>query len=222
MRENIIQAGATKEDGRTYIPYDWYTSGMPGNITFETNVYIDTSYGFAAFHSEKQNAMRIGEGTGCYDRSSFITGKDGEISIGSFTILNGTTIISNKKIEIGSHCMLAWGSVITDTWLPVYGNSVLNRQSILKKASQHSNRMLSACSIPEPVILEDNCWIGFGSVILPGVRIGRGAIVGSKTIISQDVPPYAVIVGEPARIIKYLDADDTEEAKQHALKKYTK
>ena len=70
---------------------------------------------------------------------------------------------------------------------------------------------------PKPVVIEENVWVGFEAVILPGVTIGRGAIIGSKSIIAQDVPPYAVMVGNPGRIIKYLDPTDTPELKQKAI-----
>lgn len=59
-------------------------------------------------------------------------------------------------------------------------------------------------------------------IILPGVTLGRGCIVGSKTVIYEDVPPYAVVVGDPARIIRYLDSDDTEEQRAQALRQYTR
>jgi len=53
-----------------------------------------------------------------------------------------------------------------------------------------------------PVVIEDDVWIGRRAVILPGVRIGTGAIVGAGSVVTKDVPPYAVVGGNPARIIK--------------------
>jgi acetyltransferase-like isoleucine patch superfamily enzyme len=217
MRENIIQTGVKGQDGKTYIDYDWYNRGIPGNVSYDHNVYIDTSYGFAAFHSMQPKALHIGEGSGCYDRSSFITGQEAIIIVGKFTILNGTTIVCNKSISIGSHCMLAWGSVITDTWLQP-GGALAQRQAILQEAAQNRNRILPAFSSTLPVVLEDNCWIGFSAIILPGVRVGQGAIVGSRTIICEDVPPYAVVLGDPPRIVRYLNPDDSQEAKAQAFR----
>ena len=52
------------------------------------------------------------------------------------------------------------------------------------------------------VIIEDNVWIGAGAVILPGVRIGHGAIIGAGTVISKDIPPGAVYVGAPVRALQ--------------------
>ncbi|MBI1321591.1 isomerase [bacterium] len=54
-------------------------------------------------------------------------------------------------------------------------------------------------------ILEKGCSIGSGAVILPGIRIGQNAMVGAGAVVTHDVPPYAVVVGNPARIIDYTD-----------------
>lgn len=54
---------------------------------------------------------------------------------------------------------------------------------------------------PAPVAIEDDVWIGARAIILPGVRIRKGAIAGSGAVIAKDVPPYAICAGNPARII---------------------
>lgn len=52
-----------------------------------------------------------------------------------------------------------------------------------------------------PVIIEDDVWLGTRVVVLPGVQIGRGAIVGAGAVVTRDVPPYAIVGGNPARVI---------------------
>lgn len=52
-----------------------------------------------------------------------------------------------------------------------------------------------------PIVIEDDVWIGFNAVILKGVRVGRGAVVGAATLIAKDVPPYSLMVGNPARCV---------------------
>jgi len=51
-------------------------------------------------------------------------------------------------------------------------------------------------------IIDNDVWIGFESVIMPGIHIGNGAIVGARSLVTRDVPPYAIVGGNPARIIK--------------------
>ena len=52
-----------------------------------------------------------------------------------------------------------------------------------------------------PIVIEDDAWIGFGSAIMKGVTIGRGAIVGACSVVTNDVPPYTMVAGNPARHI---------------------
>ncbi|AQQ09156.1 Streptogramin A acetyltransferase [Sedimentisphaera cyanobacteriorum] len=52
-------------------------------------------------------------------------------------------------------------------------------------------------------IIEDDVWVGQGSIILAGIKIGRGAIVGAGSIVTKKVPPYAIVAGNPAKLIKY-------------------
>lgn len=59
----------------------------------------------------------------------------------------------------------------------------------------------------KPVLIKKAAWIGAGASILPGVSIGKHAIVGAASVVTKDVPDYAVAVGNPARVIKYIDAD---------------
>lgn len=58
------------------------------------------------------------------------------------------------------------------------------------------------------IIIEDDVWIGYGATILSGVRIGKGAVVGAKSVITKDVPSYAIVAGNPAKILKYRFEDE--------------
>ena len=57
--------------------------------------------------------------------------------------------------------------------------------------------------ICQPIIIEKNCWIGSQVIILPGVVIHEGAVVGAGSVVTKNVPPLAIVAGNPARIIKY-------------------
>jgi maltose O-acetyltransferase len=54
----------------------------------------------------------------------------------------------------------------------------------------------------EPVEIGDGCWIGMGVCILPGVRIGDGCVIGAGSVVSKDIDPHSVAVGNPARVIR--------------------
>jgi len=54
--------------------------------------------------------------------------------------------------------------------------------------------------------LEDDCWLGTGVIILPGITIGKGAIVGAGSIVTKNVPPFTVFVGNPAKFVKQIES----------------
>lgn len=51
------------------------------------------------------------------------------------------------------------------------------------------------------IIINEDCWVGAGCILLPGITIGRGAVIGAGSVVTKDIPPYAVAVGSPARVI---------------------
>lgn len=61
--------------------------------------------------------------------------------------------------------------------------------------------------ICKPVHIKESCWIGAGATILPGVTVGKHAIVGAASVVTKDIPDYAVAVGNPAKVIRYLDKE---------------
>lgn len=65
------------------------------------------------------------------------------------------------------------------------------------------------------VVVEDDVWIGYGAIVLSGVTVGRGAIVAAGAVVTKDVPPYAIIAGNPARSVgTRFDASEIEEHEQ--------
>lgn len=97
-------------------------------------------------------------------------------------------LVAKDRIEIGENSTLAYRVAIYTSAFP-HGN-LLTRVYPKKIA---------------PVIIEDNCWIGANAILLPGVTIGRCSVVGAGSVVTKDVPPYSVVVGSPARVIKTMD-----------------
>jgi acetyltransferase-like isoleucine patch superfamily enzyme len=209
------------DKGRMFIEHDWHPDPLPQNVQLDEMSYLDTSYSFTTFFSKRNAGFKLGYASGNYGHSIFTTGERGEVNVGKFVVLQGTRIVSNLSVTIKDHTMVSWGSVITDSWFKEDVLSIEERRSMLEKTSNSFNRHLEF-SAPKPIVIEENAWIGFGAIILPGVTIGRGAVVGSKTVVSTDVPPYAVVVGSPSRIIRYLDANDADEIKEKAIKDFIK
>lgn len=204
---------------------DWFPGAIPDNVLLGRETYLDTAYGFTLCASDQFPAVVLGDACGAYDRATFVVGPEGRIRVGDFTCLNGTYLICRDRITIGANCLLAWGVVLTDSWVGLTGGgaiSVARRRAVLRAAARHPLRHLDPVAPPEPVTLADNVWVGFDSVVLPGVTLGHGCVVGCKTVVRTDVPPYAVVAGDPARILRFLDPDDTLEIRARALAEHTR
>lgn len=147
-----------------------------------------------AFNFIDQTAV-VGEGTSVWHfailLADVVIGKN--CNIGSrVEIGRGTTIGDNTRIssgvflpsnsKIGSNVFVAPNVTFTDDRYPRANN----------------DRYMA-----EPPILEDGCSVGAGSVILPGIRIGAGALVGAGSVVTKDVPPKGHVRGEPARVKAY-------------------
>jgi len=55
-----------------------------------------------------------------------------------------------------------------------------------------------------PVTIEEDCWLGTGAIVLPGVSIGRGSIIGAGAVVTKDIPPLSLAVGVPARVVRQI------------------
>ncbi|WP_343567419.1 acyltransferase [Sphingobacterium sp.] len=91
------------------------------------------------------------------------------------------------------------------------GNNVLIASKVYISDHSHGNTSIEHLLMPPvnrplvtkgKVIIEDDVWIGEGAIILPGVKIGRGAVVGANAVVTKDVRPYAVVGGVPAKVLK--------------------
>lgn len=116
-----------------------------------------------------------------------------------FTILaDKVKIGKNVTILNNFQCMSAGGLTIED-------NTMISLNcTIATNNHDMYDRYVITC---KPVHIKKNVWIGVNVIILPGVTIGENAVVGAGAVVTKDVPDNAVVVGNPARVIRYLDAD---------------
>ncbi len=115
--------------------------------------------------------------------------RNATITIGNGTYVNrNSLIISVGSVTIGADCRIAWDVVVMD--------------SDLHPVDEHDQPTVS-----EPIVIEDDVWIGCRSIILKGVTIGRGAIVAAGSVVTKSIPPRAIAAGVPARVISEKIAD---------------
>ena len=120
------------------------------------------------------------------------------IHIGSDVAMNDYVHIGAvESVSIGNRVLIASKVFISDHDHGSYGKGGLHSDPRIAPA----DRTLSAA----PVVIEDDVWIGEFVSVLGGVRIGKGAIIGTMSTVSRDIPPYSMAVGSPARVIKQFN-----------------
>lgn len=153
-----------------------------------------------------------------------LQGKKELIRIGKQTNIQGELLVMEQsgEIQIGDFCYIGAGSRVWAGEKVVIGNRVLishnvnihdNNAHPLDAADRHNDFLYIFCNGPiQPndyraaaITIGDDVWIGFNVTILKGVTIGNGAIIGACTLVTKDVPPYAVVVSNSSQeVIKFL------------------
>lgn len=129
----------------------------------------------------------------------FVVGRNARIQIGDNCDLNGVAITGYQSVVIGNRVQIGAAGLITDSDLhPI---DMDNRRKQMLGEPFPIDQVAKAA-----VVIEDDVWIGFNVLILKGVRIGRGAIVGAGSVVTKDVPAFCVVAGNPAKVIKAIDA----------------
>lgn len=149
----------------------------------------------------------------------FVLG-DGDITVGDDTIIDGKSSFGfgarfaerplleigartyvghqcsfsvSNRITVGSDCYIAAGCFFLDS--PGHPLDPTRRLAHLPPDAEQV----------KPVTIGDNVWIGTQAMIMPGVTIGEGSVVAARAVVTADVPPYTVVGGTPARVIRQLD-----------------
>lgn len=155
----------------------------------------------AGIYNNLSNKTKIVIGNDCDIRGELLTfGHGGEIIIGNYSFVGERSKIwSAKKIIIGNRVLISHNVNIHDNNSHPLDSKLrhIDFQYIKSIGLQKENFLNE-----KEIIIEDDVWIGFNSTILKGVRIGKGAIIGSNTVITKDVPEYSICVGNPSKIIK--------------------
>lgn len=147
-----------------------------------------------------------------------------KVSIGRNTVLLGELIVLEQGgyIEIGEFCYISSGVKIWSGEKIIIGNRVMISHNVnihdqvthpLDADERHKDFLHIVNKTPmqkvdyraKPIIIEDDVWVGFNVTILKGVTIGKGSVIGACSLITKDIPPYAVVVSNTdQQIIKYL------------------
>lgn len=133
----------------------------------------------------------------------------GPVEIGRHTYLSGPridVIAHLNPISIGSFCSIARGVQIQE-----YNHKTTNLTTSFLSRRIDPSRGLANDEIASkgPIIVGHDVWIGANSIIVSGVSIGTGAVIAAGSVVTKDVPPYAMVAGNPARLLRYRIKDRT-------------
>lgn len=136
---------------------------------------------------------RIRVGSGVYvGAGSWLLALPGDgvaLEIGDGTNISGSLVVSAaQSVRIGRSVLMARNVYLSD-----HGHAFEERGVPV---------LAQGISEPRPVEICDHAWLGENVVVCPGVRIGRGAVVGANAVVLEDVPDYCVAVGVPARVVR--------------------
>ena len=138
-------------------------------------------------------------GDGCYIEPPFRTNFGGKhIHFGNNVYCNfGCTFVDDTHIYVGNKVMFAPNVIVATATHPL-------APQLREKGLQYN----------KPVHIGNNCWIGAGAVILPGVSIGDNTVIGAGSVVTKDIPSNVVAVGNPCIVIKEINGELTEEEKE--------
>jgi acetyltransferase-like isoleucine patch superfamily enzyme len=146
--------------------------------------------------------------------------------VGPYSIIEDYSMIANAcgDVILGEKVLIGVGSKLTG---PItLGNNILLAQNVLMSGLNHDFEDPSlpivhqGYSVKE-IVVEDGAWIGAGAIITAGVHIGRNSVVGAGSVVTKDVPPYSVAIGNPAKVVKQYDFELKKWVKVGEKARYT-
>ena len=134
--------------------------------------------------------------------------KPKNIFIGNDSIVYPYAILRGEgRIEIGNNCVIEYGAYIhtnKNTKLIIKDNAIIAPKAMIFTTSNYYERgkIIRDVIKDGDVIIGRDAYIGANAIILPGITIGDCAIIGAGAVVTKDAPPYKILVGIPARVIK--------------------
>lgn len=176
----------------------------PRNYKIATTAVLHNT-AHIANHLTDASAIDIGAYT--HVKGELLTyGHGGRIKLGEYCYVGEQSHIwSSLNIMIGKRVLIAHSVNIFDSSTHPFGAQARHQQFMNIITLGHPDNLYLS---EQPVIIEDDVWIGCMSIILKGVTIGRGAVIGAGSVVTKDVPPYTIVAGNPARIIREIPIDE--------------
>jgi acetyltransferase-like isoleucine patch superfamily enzyme len=127
----------------------------------------------------------------------------GMLVVGDRSFIGDSLLVIAERIEIGDDVLISWGCTIVDH----NSHSIyFSERKDDVREWKNGNKSWSHVRV-SPITICDKAWLGFGVIVMKGVTVGEGAIVGAGSVVTKDVPPWSVVGGNPARVIREISTD---------------
>jgi acetyltransferase-like isoleucine patch superfamily enzyme len=176
-----------------HLEHDWFSEPLPENVQLGERTWLYSTYAFRHYRSRRPTGIRAGHDTGLYNGTFFDLGPEGEVMIGDFCTIVGAIICTNGHVSIGNYTFVAHEVILADTALSV----PLHADSVMAVCGPHSTS-----AVPPTIVLGENVWVGTRAVLLSGANVGEGAIIGAGAVVDCEIPPFCIVAGNPARVVK--------------------
>lgn len=183
------------------LAHDWFDWPLPGNVRIGERAWLYSAFAFLHFRSEIPDAVDIGPDSGVYDGCHFELGPAGRVTIGRFCAVVGAIINTNRQVRIDDYAFIAHEVFIADDQFAVPPTALAS--------GRRPTATPADSGAAAGVHIGQNAWIGARAILLGSAHIGEGAIVGSAAVITEDVPPFAIAAGNPARIVGWTGRGST-------------
>jgi acetyltransferase-like isoleucine patch superfamily enzyme len=190
------------------LSWDWFPGTIPENVFIHDTAYIETTFSFQFFRSHRERAVEYGRGASTYLGTMFDVGPRGHVKLGDYALVHGARIICDAEVLIGDYALISWNVVLMDSYrVPMEAKA---RRQELERIPSREKRIACAEVEARPIHIERNVWIGFDACVLPGVTIGEGSIVGARSVVRESVPPFTIVGGNPARILREIPVSERQ------------
>ena len=179
------------------LEHDWFPEPVPDNVQLGERNWLYSSFAFRHDCSRQPTGVQTGNDTGLYNGTFFNLGPRGQVVIGRFCTLVGVMINCNSRVVIGDYVFIAHEVVLADS----FAAAPFDHAADLPPPSPGNADEPPSTSI----VIGNNVWVGARAILLSGARIGQGAVVGAASVIDFEVPPYTVVAGNPARVVRRID-----------------
>jgi acetyltransferase-like isoleucine patch superfamily enzyme len=168
----------------------------PQNITLAEQTFIDSFVYLEGMSDHPQGGVEIGSGTYVHMFCVISAAYHGFVRIGRDCSINpGAQIIGLGGVTIGDNVLVAG-----QTMMIAFSHGFADREAPMRTQA-HSAR---------GIVVGSDVWIGAGVKILDGVTVGQGAVLGAGSVVTHDVPPYAIMAGVPARLLRYRGKPESQ------------